>query len=361
MTIARKEIVKPNKEAFYHCIARCVRRAFLCGYDRFTGNNYDHRKMWIKKRIKLLSEIFLIDVCGYAVMSNHLHIILRTRPDLIKKLEDEDVVKRWLRLFPKGRDGKGKPVEPTNLEIMAILNDEEKLLKLKDRLGSISWFMRCVNEYIARLSNKEDKCKGRFWEGRFSCQRVLDEAGLLTCMTYVDLNPVRAKIEVSPEDSTYTSGYDRIRARRAKEKLEILKSENILSENYKNEKNKNKLINNEITKSKTADWLSPISMTESKEKKGLLSISLEEYLEVLDYTGREISEGNRGKIPLNLKPILKRLEINEKKWLKAVKSYGSLFYRVSGKVESITNAAKEAKRNWLKGMKVSREIFQSAS
>ena len=359
MTIARKEILLSGKEAFYHCVARCVRRAFLCGFDRFSGNNYDHRKMWIKKRVRLLSEIFVIDVCGYAVMSNHLHVILRTRPDLVENLTDEEVANRWLKLFPKGRKNDGSPVEPTELEIMALKSNEKKLDELRDRLGSISWFMRCMNEHVARMSNKEDKCTGRFWEGRFSCQRVLDEAGLLACMAYVDLNPVRAKTEVSPEDSRYTSGFDRIKARRAGEKLKGLKTEKLLLEDTKSGKTNNKLIENEIKTSKSADWLSPISLTESFDKKGLLSISLNEYLEVLDATGREIKEGSSGKIPSNLKPILKRLEIKDDKWVKTVKSYGTIFCRVSGKVESITEAARKAGRNWFKGVRLSKAVFQS--
>ena len=355
MTIARKEIVLPNKEAVYHCIARCVRRAFLCGYDKFSGNSYNHRKMWIKKRIKELSSIFVIDVCGYAVMSNHLHVILRTRPDLVKELEPEEIAKRWYKLFPKGRSDKGNPKEPTELEISALVNNEDKINEIQDRLGSISWFMRCVNEYIAKLSNKEDKCKGRFWEGRFSCQRILDEAGLLTCMTYVDLNPVRAKMELTPEDSSYTSGSDRIKARQAEEKLNILKKRNEIEGSLESKGNKNKIISTNLKQSKSADWLNPITTVGSK--KGLLSISLEEYLEVLDITGREIRDGNKGSIPQNLKPILKRLEINEEKWVKTVKSYGSIFCRVTGKMESITKAAKEAGRNWLKGVKISKQVF----
>ena len=357
MTIARKEIVLEGKEAIYHCITRCVRRAFLCGYDRFSGNSYDHRKIWVKNRIKQLSEIFIIDICGYSVMSNHLHIILRTRPDLVKNMSPEEIAKRWYKLFPKRRKKNGLPEEPTELEIMAITNNEKKLNELQDRLVSISWFMRCINEYIAKLSNNEDKCKGRFWEGRFSCQRILDEAGLLTCMTYVDLNPVRAKVELTPEDSTYTSGCDRIKARHGMEKLKTLGKRKLLTEAELKKKSKEKIIEREIIISKSADWLNPI--VEENGRKGLLSISLEEYLEVLDLTGREIREGNKGSIPENLKPILKRLEINEEKWIKTVKTYGTLFCRVSGKMESIVAAAKEAKRNWLKGIKISKEIFQT--
>ena len=308
MTIARKEIVLSGKEAIYHCVARCVRRAFLCGYDKFSGNSYDHRKLWIKNRIKQLTEIFLVDVCGYAVMSNHLHIILRTRPDLVKQMSSEEIAKRWFELFPKRRTKKGLPEEPTEFEIMVLTNNENKLSELRERLGSISWFMRCVNEYVAKLSNREDECKGRFWEGRFSCQRILDEAGLLACMTYVDLNPVRAKMERTPEDSIYTSGCDRIRAKQAIDRLNTLtlKKKNMLNEV---DEASNRIAVKELKISKSADWLSPIAY--EGDKKGLLSISLEDYMEVLDITGREIREGNKGSIPKSLEPILKRLEIKE--------------------------------------------------
>ena len=355
MTIARKEIVILGKEAIYHCISRCVRRAFLCGYDRFSGNSFDHRKKWIKNRIKQLSEIFIIDICGYAVMSNHLHIILRARPDMLESLSPEEIAKRWYKLFPKRRTKKGLPEEPTENEILVLTNNVIKLNELQDRLGSISWFMRCVNEYIAKLSNKEDNCKGRFWEGRFSCQRILDEAGLLTCMTYVDLNPIRAKMELTPEDSIYTSGCDRIIARQANERLKVLNKRSMLKESFESKNNKNKMISREIKISKSAEWLSPITTRENK--KGLLSISLEEYIELLDETGREIREGSKGQIPENLKPILKRLEINEEKWVKTVKSYGSIFYRVSGKMDSIVQAAKDSGRSWLKGISTSKEVF----
>ena len=177
MTIARKEIIIPGKESFYHCVSRCVRRAFLCGYDRYTGNNYDHRKGWIKNRLKQLSRVFIMDVCAYSVMSNHLHVILRTRPDLERDMEPEEVAERWLKLFPNRRKENGQPEKPTSLEISAIVNNEDKLQLYRERLSNVSWFMKCLNENVARRSNKEDKCKGRFWEGRFNCQRVLDEAG----------------------------------------------------------------------------------------------------------------------------------------------------------------------------------------
>ena len=94
MAIARSTVVLKKTEGIYHVVSRCVRRAFLCGDDEVSGNNFEHRKVWIKNRLEELAGIFGIDVCGYSVMSNHMHLILRSRPDLVESWSVMEVARR---------------------------------------------------------------------------------------------------------------------------------------------------------------------------------------------------------------------------------------------------------------------------
>ena len=209
MTYARRETIAPGEVGIYHCVTRCVRRAFLCGADPLTGKNFDHRKNWVRERLEVLAGIFGIEVCGYAAMSNHLHVVLRSRPDLARGWTDVEVAARWLRLFPKRRkDGTAAP--PKEQEIASLAANTERCAICRVRLSNISWFMRCLSEPIARRANREDGCRGRFFEGRFRCQMLLDDAAVLACSLYVDLNPIRAGIAETPEESKFTSAYDRI-------------------------------------------------------------------------------------------------------------------------------------------------------
>ncbi|MFH1139889.1 MAG: hypothetical protein V1816_27740, partial [Pseudomonadota bacterium] len=170
MTIARSEIVTDGVEGIYHCISRCVRRAFLCGADPYTGRSFEHRKAWVQARLELLAQSFALEICAFAVMSNHLHVVLRTRPDWAESWSDEEAAGRWLLVFPKRRTEIGRPSPPSPSEIKELCEAAPGIEVIRRRLGSISWFMRGLNENIARRANREDGCKGRFWEGRFKCQ-----------------------------------------------------------------------------------------------------------------------------------------------------------------------------------------------
>jgi len=200
MTYPRSHLIDPDGGT-YHVCSRCVRRAFLFGKDTRTGKDFSHRREWIENRILELSDIFTVSVYAYAVMSNHYHIVLRVESF---DLSDEEVADRWLKLCP-GRKVTKNTADVQMVRKATILNDGAMLEMLRARLGSLSWLMRFINEPLARLANKEDHCKGRFWEGRFKSQALLDEASVLACMVYVDLNPVRAKMADTLEDSDFTS------------------------------------------------------------------------------------------------------------------------------------------------------------
>ena len=209
VTRARYQQVSLEDTPYYHCISRCVRRAYLCGDDPVSGRNFDHRKRWLVERVKHLSATFAIDVCAYAVMSNHYHLVLHVDVEKAAAWDDDEVVKRWTELFPVN----GKIIETLALNAETRTAQQElrnKISEWRDRLQDISWFMRCLNETIARHANREDECKGRFWEGRFKSQALLDEKALVTCMAYVDLNPVRAGITESLESSDFTSIQERL-------------------------------------------------------------------------------------------------------------------------------------------------------
>ena len=177
---------------YYHVISRCVRRAFLCGYDRATERCFDHRRGWVVEKLAQLAEIFAVHVNAYAVLSNHFHLVLRIDSERARRWSDEEVVERCGGLFPR------------TVELWQGFSQTRKAQRVaqwRARLSDLSWFMRCLNESIARRANEEDGCTGRFWEGRFRSQALLDEAALLTCMSYVDLNPIRAGMARSLEES----------------------------------------------------------------------------------------------------------------------------------------------------------------
>ena len=211
MPYPRHAQVSTETTPYYHCVSRCVRRAFLCGWDRLTGQSYEHRKQWVVDRLALLGDVFCIDVCAYAIMANHHHVVLRLNPEQAAHLSEDDVLERWCRLFglPLLVERYRQGLSTSDVEAETA---REWIATYRERLADLSWFMRCLNEPIARWANAEDGVTGRFWEGRFKSQALLDEAALLTCMSYVDLNSVRAAIAQTPEASDYTSIQERIRA-----------------------------------------------------------------------------------------------------------------------------------------------------
>ncbi|MEP3826810.1 MAG: hypothetical protein ABJM47_01875, partial [Lentilitoribacter sp.] len=179
---------------YYHCVSRCVRRTFLCGMDKFTGQSYEHRRRWVEERLLFLASVFAIDICAYAVMSNHTHVVLCVDKSLAESWSMKEIIVRWHQLH-QGTLLSQKFHRGDKLSPGEWFSLEETVEIYRQRLYDISWLMRNLNEHIAREANKEDGCTGRFWEGRFKSQALLDESAVLACMAYVDLNPIRAKME----------------------------------------------------------------------------------------------------------------------------------------------------------------------
>ncbi|MCP5161919.1 MAG: transposase [Hahellaceae bacterium] len=307
MTQARETLVSVADTPYYHVVSRCVRRTFLCGVDR-DGRNYEHRRQWIENRIRILSSIFAIDICAYAVMSNHCHLVLKLCPAEAEHWPIDEVLQRWTSLF------KGPPLVQKYLKNEELLPSErstlDTMVKLyRERLTSLSWFMKCLNEPIAREANKEDDCTGHFWEARFKSQALLTEQSLLACMAYVDLNPVRAAMANTPEESDHTSIKERIHP--------SFQRDTAVQEQIR----QNILMAFDLP-------LKPLAHFEgcvrNETQLGIL-FDLQDYLELVDYTGRAIHPNKRGAIAEHLPPILQRLEMSAGDWLEHASRFEKLY------------------------------------
>lgn len=274
MTTARSSLINVSATPYYHCVSRCVRRTFLCGYDKQSSTCFEHRQGWIEHRLLLLAQTFCIDVCAYAIMSNHYHVVLHINVKEAESLSLESVAERWLSLHA-GPVLVNRFIQGDALSDAERERCEEMIEVWRERLTSISWFMRLLNQHIATQANREEKCTGHFWEGRFKSQALLDEKALAAAMAYVDLNPVHADIADTPEASEYTS---------VKARIEALRNEQ-----------------------HTAPYLFPFVGNPREPMPEGLPFRLMDYLELLDWTGRQIREGKRGHINTALPPILSRL------------------------------------------------------
>lgn len=350
MATPRRLLVDPAKSGVFHCVSRCVRRAFLCGQDSYSGRDYEHRRSWIRDRLRELTGSFAVEVFSYAVMSNHLHLVVRTLPEQVAGYGDEETARRWLRLFPGNGGERGQP--PGDDAIRALCEDSKRLATCRARLADLSWFMRALNEPIARRANREDDCTGRFWEGRFKCQKLDDEGAALACMAYVDLNPVRAGIAATPEASEFTSGQDRAVACIARKQL-ARAPQNPTPQQAQ-------LIGRAEAESRRDDWLAAIGSHQPSpaDPSPLLGqVSEEHYLELLDWTGRQIREGKRGHVAHHLSPVLERLELDVEAWVDNVEGYGGLFYRLAGKLMRLKELARSCGSAWLHGHCGARRLY----
>ena len=229
-------------------------------------------------------------------------------PQEAKSWTDNEVLERWTHLFtgPLAVQQRSANTLDSSADYEAL---NRLILKYRYRFGNLGWFMKCLNEPIARQANKEDGCTGHFWESRYKSQALLTEEALLTCMAYVDLNPIRANMCNTPEELAYTSIKERIST-----SFDLKKA-----------------TDDEIKKQRLHHFnvpLKPLARFEgnvtSREQIGIL-FSLEDYLQLVDMTGRIIRPDKRGAIPINLPPILERLSINRQQWLQQSQQFEKLY------------------------------------
>ena len=314
MTTARRQQICLGITPFYHCVTRCVRRAYLCGYDRVGKRNLNHHWQWIEDRLVLLAEVFCIDIAGFAVMSNHYHVVLHVDQEKANALSDDEVQDRWLRLYC-GTDAvqryrAGEELSATELNLVATT-----VALYRDHLSNLSRFMGNLNEYVARRANREDDCKGAVWESRFRSQSILDDEALVNVLCYVDLNPVRARVAKTPEASTHTSVHRRLKKR----KTGLMP----------------------FSPSRTT------SASASNQSAQCPPVTLKRYLEVLDWTGRLIKAGKRGAINESAPSIITRLGHTLTTWLKTQTPQLSWKQKALGSADRIKEYCEAIDQRWI--------------
>jgi hypothetical protein len=326
----RSKIFDPDVVGAYHCYNRLVQRRHLFGWDLVTNKDFSYRKDWVRNRFRELAGAMAIDVLDYAILDNHLHVVLRNRPDIVERWSDEEVARRWWYVCPDRRNEDGSAAEPKPCEIGLYRQNADEYRK---RLSDISWMMRLACQPIARRANREDNMDGRFFAKRFDCQRLQSLADVLACSIYVDLNWVAAGMAQTPEESRYTSAFERIRARWTQVQSELGTQVGLPAEQdldhwlapiFLDERAESYAAGGSATELEPGESASKNESRSSTcnpigsariSNMGFLPMTCEQYLTLLDLLGRVVRRGKRGVIPPELPPILERLGVAPLGWI----------------------------------------------
>jgi hypothetical protein len=338
MPSARKMILDLSRPGWVHCINRCVRRAFL------AGGKFEYRRAWVEDRLAFLARHFSCEVAAYAVMSNHVHLVVRMDPEAVRSWSAVQVAERWCAVF-----GKMLPVGDDGLvsaqTVAAMAHDAAWVETRRQRLGNLSWFMRAFSEDIARRANAEDDCTGRFWEGRYTSVPLLDQAALIACMAYVDLNPIRSKLADRPERSAYTGVRQRVRAR---QRHRVGQRAATLPAAQRQATLAKAGMTSAPASPEVGLWLAPLARCIVGEALANTRISAEDYLTLVDVTGRVLKAGKRGAIPPELAPILARLDLSVEDWIATMTGWRSMLGGALGHVASRAAEATRRGVDWVR-------------
>jgi len=355
MTRPRSELISLVDTPWYHIVTRCVRRAFLCGADAHSGQNYDHRRGWIEARLRQLAGVFAIDVAAYAVMSNHYHIVLRIDADRATQWSDDEVLERWTRLF-SGPLLVRRYLQPETCaqlceaELQAVSQWADTYRR---RLADISWYMRVLNEAIARQANAEDGVTGRFWEGRFKSQALLDEQALLAAMAYVDLNPIRADMADTPEDSDHTSIQARLQPEQTEARLQQALAATVPAPSPAT--GDESLQPEQTLQPLPVAPLMPFDATARND--WAIPFAFGDYLELVETLGRCVHPRKRGHMPEHTPALIERLGMDRDGFINSANTLLQQFGSAIGKPESLLAHAATRQTRFLRGMQVAKSAF----
>ena len=206
----RSHFIDPDLPQTVHVTSKCSRslRLLVPGdAPASEGGPVEHadlRKELVMQRLEVLEGATCIAVCGFALMDNHMHLILRNLAELAKTWSAEEVMRRWLTLHPL-RNWRSEPVEISEEAFAELVADEQLVAKRRRQLADVSEFMKDLKQRVAQEVNKLEGVGGRFWDGAFKCRVIEDEQQLVATMVYVDLNPFAAGACATPEQGRYTS------------------------------------------------------------------------------------------------------------------------------------------------------------
>ncbi len=295
-------------------------------------------------------------------MSNHYHLVLQVDREDAQALSDDEVIARWSTLFP--RNGVLAETLVKNKGSRAAQKLLQQKLDLwRERLQDISWFMRCINETVARQANREDECTGRFWEGRFKSQALLDEKAVVTCMAYVDLNPIRAGVTDSLDNSDFTSIQERLINHAKKVKNRSYRQHRLLTS-----ANTKHLVGHQ-TGGKQAS-LKPLSEFETKAGSEL-PISQKSYFALLEVTAQAINLGANESFKAHRlleqhSDTLAAFNVAPIAWLKSVRNFHKHYGAAAGSQASLirfhqsridVGADFKHPLKWIRGMGAAKELY----
>lgn len=360
MTRPRSALISLADTPWYHIVNRCVRRAFLCGNDAVTGQCFDHRRGWIETRIRELASVFAIDVAAYAVMSNHYHVVLRVDESRARAWSADEVLRRWTQLFTgpllvrRYLGSARAQMGQAELDKVGELADT-----YRQRLFDVSWYMRVLNESIARQANAEDGVRGHFWEGRFKSQALLDEQALLAAMAYVDLNPIRAGMAETPEESAHTSLHARL-AEMQGHAFQPTAAPSVAADRCSTAGNAQPWMGLQPEAALAALPEAPLMPFDSTGRfEQAIPFGLEEYMALVDTLGRAVHPQKRGSIPPHTPPLLARLGMNAEAFITAADHFFQAFAHAVGTPAKLIALAAHRQSRALRGMAAARRVFEA--